>query len=137
MKFVGAGLVPARFVLIENAGRDKPCPYKYDYSGNFAVMPYRKSPNQRVSFVFFIARVLACALLCSIYNISVRAQSSITHIVGIVQDQARSPISQAEVLLKNQSTRIAEATTDLDGRFKIDAVVTENATLTVRAQGFA
>src|SRR5205085_11099895 len=100
-------------------------------------MPYRKSPNQRVSFVFFIARVLACALLCSIYNISVRAQSSITHIVGIVQDQARSPISQAEVLLKNQSTRIAEATTDLDGRFKIDAVVTENATLTVRAQGFA
>ncbi|HKC63687.1 MAG TPA: TonB-dependent receptor plug domain-containing protein, partial [Pyrinomonadaceae bacterium] len=100
-------------------------------------IPQSEIRNQKVSFAFFIRHLLACALLCSFSIISATAQSSITHIVGIVRDQAHAPIAQAEVLLKNQSNTIAEATTDSEGRFKIDAVVTPDAMLVVRAQGFA
>ena len=95
------------------------------------------SRNHRVSLTFFIVRVFTCALLFSLYNASARAQSSITHIVGIVQDQTNAPISQAEILIKNQSGTIAETTTDSDGRFKIDADVKVFASLTIRAHGFA
>lgn len=100
-------------------------------------IPKSEIRNQKVSSAFFIARVLACMLFCSFSVVAVMAQSSITHIVGIVQDQAHAPIAQAEVLIKNQSITIAQATTDSDGRFKIDGVVTAYTALTVHAQGFA
>src|SRR5947209_2340225 len=93
--------------------------------------------HQKVSLAVLIKCVLACALLCSFSIIPAMAQSSITHIVGIVQDQAHAPIADAKVLLKNQSNTIAEATTDSEGRFKIDGVVTADTALTVHAQGFA
>jgi outer membrane receptor protein involved in Fe transport len=73
-------------------------------------------------------------LLC--FNIST-AQTSTTHLQGIVLDQTGAPITRAEVILKNESIVIAEVMTDADGRFKIDADTSPDATLSVRAQGFA
>jgi outer membrane receptor protein involved in Fe transport len=85
---------------------------------------------------FSASRILACALCCFLWLSSSSAQSSVTRLEGIIQDETGAPITRAEVTLRNNSATIAESITDSDGRFKIDAT-TRDATLSVRAQGFA
>lgn len=86
---------------------------------------------------FPATRIFAGAFLLFLCFITAIAQSSTTHLEGIVLDQTGAPITRAEVILKNESIVIAEVMTDADGRFKIDADTTPDATLSVRAQGFA
>ena len=82
-------------------------------------------------------RLFACTLLCLLCFTSPHAQSSTTHIKGIVQDQTGAPIARAEVTLVKESIVITEATTDSGGHFQIDAATMQDTTLTIRAQGFA
>jgi outer membrane receptor protein involved in Fe transport len=86
---------------------------------------------------FSAARIFAAALLCFLWLSSSVAQSSSTHLEGIVQDQTGAPITRAEVTLRSDSAIIAEIITDSDGHFRIDAATTRDATLSVRAEGFA
>jgi outer membrane receptor protein involved in Fe transport len=83
------------------------------------------------------ARVFAVALWLLLCTAIAPAQSSNTTFSGIVQDQTGAPITQASITLRNDAAVIAEATTDREGRFKIDAAATPTAMLMVRAQGFA
>src|SRR6185503_19543456 len=55
---------------------------------------------------------------------------------GVVTDQNGAPISGAEVTLASKSFSVTQ-TTDSEGRFAFDAALSDGATLTVRAQGFA
>lgn len=98
----------------------------------------RKHLHQRNSFTFpHSARLFACALLCLICccNLS-QAQTSTTRVEGLVQDPAGAPIAGAEVTLKKESRAIAEVLTDSDGHFQIEAATTQDAILSIHAQGF-
>jgi outer membrane receptor protein involved in Fe transport len=75
--------------------------------------------------------------LCLLCFTPSHAQSSTTHIEGIVQDQTGAPIARAEITLTKDSVVITETTTDSDGRFQIDAATMPDTMLTIRAQGFA
>jgi outer membrane receptor protein involved in Fe transport len=109
------------------------CP-KLDNLGNSTAMLHRLRPT---ALPFPAARIIICAfwiLLC--LNTST-AQSPTTRLEGIVQDQTGAPIVRAEVTLGSEAGVIAKETTDADGRFKIETATTRDATLSVRAQGFA
>jgi outer membrane receptor protein involved in Fe transport len=56
---------------------------------------------------------------------------------GIVLDQTKAPIPQAQVSLYAASSLIARADTDADGRFVFEAVRAAEGRLIVRAGGFA
>ncbi len=100
-------------------------------------MLYQKSLSHGVtSFYAFAMRGLACALLCLLCVGALQAQSSITHVEGIVQDQAGAPVARAEVILRRDTQVVVQSTTDTSGRFKVDAP-TQNVMLEVRAEGFA
>ncbi|MDT4954780.1 MAG: iron complex outerrane recepter protein [Acidobacteriota bacterium] len=86
--------------------------------------------------LLFAARIFACALCCFLFFTASHAQSSIARVEGIVQDQTGAPVKDAEVTLRKESTVIAEATTDSDGRFQVEAATTLDAQLAIRAQGF-
>jgi outer membrane receptor protein involved in Fe transport len=89
------------------------------------------------AFVSSIARIFACALCCFLFSTALHAQSSTARVEGIVQDQTGAPVKGAEVILRKQSTFIAEATTDPDGHFQMEAATPPDAWLAIRAQGFA
>jgi outer membrane receptor protein involved in Fe transport len=93
--------------------------------------------SRSTALYFHVARLFACTLLCLLCFTPSHAQSSTTHIEGIVQDQTGAPIARAEVTLTKESVVIAKVTTDSDGHFQIDAATTQDATLTIHAQGFA
>jgi outer membrane receptor protein involved in Fe transport len=82
----------------------------------------------------FIFAWILCLFLCLT---AANAQSSNTHLEGVVKDQTGLPIAHAAVTLRNDSNTIAEATTDSEGHFRIEVVVIEAAVLSIRAQGFA
>jgi outer membrane receptor protein involved in Fe transport len=99
----------------------------------------RPEPANTASSAFFssVARIFACALCCFLCFTASYAQSSTKHIEGIVQDQTGAPIARAEITLAKESVVIAKVTTDSGGHFQIEAATTLDATLTIRAQGFA
>jgi outer membrane receptor protein involved in Fe transport len=82
------------------------------------------------------ARIFACALTLFLCLTAAHAQSSSTHLEGIIQDQTGAPIALAEVRLRNAAAVIVEVKTDADGRFLLDVATMPDAVLTVRAQGF-
>lgn len=90
-----------------------------------------------ITSIFPAARIIACTLWVLLCLNTSTAQSSTTRLEGIVQDQTGAPISRAAVTLRNDAAVIAEETTDSDGRFKLEAATGRDATLSVRAQGFA
>jgi outer membrane receptor protein involved in Fe transport len=78
--------------------------------------------------------------LVSLYSYTATATSQIDQnqrVTGIVLDQMKSPIAQAQVSLYTASTLIAQVNTDADGRFTIEGVTAREGTLSVRARGFA
>jgi outer membrane receptor protein involved in Fe transport len=86
---------------------------------------------------FHVARLFACTLLCLLCFTPSHAQSSTTHIEGIVQDQTGAPIARAEITLTKEAVVIAKVITDSGGHFQIDSMATPDAWLIIRAQGFA
>lgn len=76
--------------------------------------------------------VLLCAL-----SLSVRAQSNVGMIRGVVKDQNGAAISGARVRLTNPITNYAQSkTTDSAGAFQLVDVPLNHYTLTVEASGF-
>jgi outer membrane receptor protein involved in Fe transport len=99
------------------------------------------APSPRLSSLCgelpFAAFIFAASLSLFICLTTASAQSSNTHLEGIIQDQTGAPIARAEVNLRSAAVIIAEARTDSEGRFRIDGAVTQDAVLSVRAEGFA
>ena len=56
---------------------------------------------------------------------------------GVVMDQSRAPVADAQVTLSNQTSLIARVQTDANGRFVFDGVPVQEARLTIHATGFA
>jgi outer membrane receptor protein involved in Fe transport len=92
--------------------------------------------NRLAARLLFAARLFACALCCFPFFTALCAQSSTARVEGVVQDQTGAPVKGAEVTLRNESTVIAEATTDSDGHFQVEAATTRDAWLAIHAQGF-
>jgi outer membrane receptor protein involved in Fe transport len=92
--------------------------------------------NPSTALLLSAARLFACIICGLLFFSASHAQSSTTHIEGIVQDQTGAPVKGAEVTLRKESTVLAEATTDSGGRFQIETEAAREARLTVSAQGF-
>src|SRR3954463_12287821 len=78
--------------------------------------------------------------LFSLYAYTPSATSQVARnrrVTGVVLDQMKSPIAQARVSLSTTSTLIAQVITDAEGRFTFEGVMVDEATLGVRAPGFA
>jgi outer membrane receptor protein involved in Fe transport len=103
----------------------------------FQISPPLPRPLRLCGELPFAAFIFAAALSLFICLTTANAQSSNIHLEGIVQDQTGAPIVHAAVTLKNGSIVIAEATTDSEGRFRIEGAITQAAVLSVRAEGFA
>lgn len=78
--------------------------------------------------------VFICASLWLIFLSSVTYAQTIS---GTVSDAKNAPITNAEVILRNQNETIAQTNSDAEGRFSVDLQNTQNALLIVRAKGFA
>src|SRR5438105_10983986 len=100
-------------------------------------MLYSKPFFKQDSYALFAARIFLCVLTCLFSLLEAHAQTPNTHLEGTVQDQTGAPVANAEVTLKNKASIISENKTDTSGHFELDAAMTQGATLTVRAQGFA
>jgi outer membrane receptor protein involved in Fe transport len=84
------------------------------------------------------ARILV--VLFSLYSYTPTVTSQVgrsLRVTGIVLDQIKSPIAQAQVSLSTASTLIAQVNTDAGGRFDFEGVTADEGTLSVRARGFA
>src|ERR1044071_3523299 len=95
---------------------------------NYAIT---KRPVARTGKLLIVC--MAALVITLFYS---RASACQFKVEGVVTDQNRAPISGAEVPLVSKSFS-ATRTTDGEGRFAFDAALSDGATLTVRAQGFA
>lgn len=84
------------------------------------------------------ARILVGLIsICSYTLTAVSQTGQSLRVTGVVLDQMKTPISQAQVSLNAASNFNAQATTDADGRFDFEGVTANEGTLSVRARGFA
>ena len=83
-----------------------------------------------------LRNLFACILCSLLFFIASYAQSSATHVEGVVQDQTGAPVKDAQVTLRTESTVLAETATDSDGHFRVEAGEARDVWLTIRAQGF-
>jgi outer membrane receptor protein involved in Fe transport len=102
-------------------------------------MPSRTSLKRRgqTALPFAAACSLACVLSLTHFMATVRAQSTNSPLQGIILDQTGAPIARAQITLRTTAAIIAQALTDAEGRFRIEAETRPDATLSVEAQGFA
>jgi outer membrane receptor protein involved in Fe transport len=90
-----------------------------------------KRPVARIGKLLIVC--MAALVITLFYS---QASAFQLKIEGVVTDQNGAPISGAEVTLAGKSFS-ATRTTNGEGRFAFDAALSDSATLTVRAQGFA
>jgi outer membrane receptor protein involved in Fe transport len=97
------------------------------------IISHTRPPARR----FTAACIFIVALWLLTSPVAANAQSSTTHLQGIVCDQTGAPIPRAEVTLREGGAVVARTVTDEDGRFLMDGVINASTILFVQAQGFA
>ncbi|HEY0407924.1 MAG TPA: TonB-dependent receptor [Pyrinomonadaceae bacterium] len=85
----------------------------------------------------FVALILLFALDSSPRALAQEASSQTTRLEGVVLDQRRMAVAEAQVSLRDGRALKAQMKTDVDGRFVFEDAPLRELTLTVRAQGFA
>jgi outer membrane receptor protein involved in Fe transport len=97
------------------------------------IMGFTNSSTGRPALAHIAA--LLCLLLSSLF-IDSEARAQARQLAGVVVDQTGAPVIGAQVFIKSTSGA-SEATTGDDGRFQLDEASAREATLLVRASGFA
>src|SRR2546423_8930 len=102
----------------------------------------RESLAERAKSFVHVARVCLTTLtvvyvLGSQAFASAQASPQGTRLEGVVMDQSRAPVADAEVTLSNDASVISQVKTGTDGRFVFKNVQARDARLTIRAPGFA
>src|SRR5205085_6615044 len=103
----------------------------------FVVQPPDYNAQFRLGCWSQLSALVLCLFVAAAASAAQTPPAQRTSISGIVLDQSGAPVGGAQVLLRRDTSIIAQAQTGNDGSFTFDKTTENASTLVVNAPGFA